>query len=182
MKKWFFGAPQDDLGPTKRNKVCVIGAGASGLVTMKELLDENQEIVAFEATQFVGGAFSVGADASTANRSYKSLHLTISNNYMAFSDYPPKDDWKFWTGMDYAYYLQDYANHFKLTPHIRFGTRVTMVEPSKTGYLVTTKEMATGIETTTFFDAVAVSIGSHQKPNLPCVDQLDSFKGTVDHS
>jgi cation diffusion facilitator CzcD-associated flavoprotein CzcO len=87
-----------DDEPVPKKKVCVIGAGASGLVTMKELVAEGHDVEAFEATGFVGGSFSVGADQSSANRSYKSLYLTISNNYMAFSDFPPKDEWKYWTG------------------------------------------------------------------------------------
>ncbi len=42
----------DDDKTAKRSKksVCVIGAGASGLVTAKELLDEGHHVESFEAT------------------------------------------------------------------------------------------------------------------------------------
>ena len=100
-----------------------------------------------------------------------------------FSDFPPKYDWKFWTGDEYAQYLLDYARAFNLERVITFKTRVVLVEPKKDGgYYVTTECVESGVRTKREFDAVAVSIGSHQKPNLPCIDDLDKFEGTVDHS
>lgn len=159
-----------------------MGAGASGLVALKELLAEGHEAEAFEATKFVGGAFSVGGAESSANRSYESLYLTISNYYMAFSDFPPKDEWRFWKGIDYAHYLLDYAKHFGLLPHITFEARVTWVERNADQQWSVTIQHANGKKETRLFDAVAVSIGSHQNPNIPKIEGIESFKGSVDHS
>ena len=39
-------------------KVAVIGAGLSGLVTIKELLEESHSVVCFEQEKDIGGAFN----------------------------------------------------------------------------------------------------------------------------
>ncbi len=97
----------------------------SGLVSIKELRAENIEVECFEKGASLGGAFA--GPGVESNRAYESLHLTISNFYMAFSDFPPKDDWKFWTGAQYLAYLMDYAATFDLERHITFGTLVSNV-------------------------------------------------------
>lgn len=173
----------------KKKRVCVMGAGASGLVTLKELMVEGHDAILFEATEFLGGAFSTGGEQSPANRSYASMYLTISNNYMAFSDFPPKDGWKFWTGTEYASYLEDYARSHGLSSQIRFQTRVIKVERDGGGgggtpssWRVTTTHPERG-EEQHLFDSVAVSIGSHQHPNIPTnIEGLENFTGSVDHS
>ena len=174
-----------DRVKARPRRVCVMGAGASGLVTLKELLDEGHDAECFEASDFIGGAFSVGQGKSEANRVYSSMYLTISNAYMAFSDFPPKDNWRFWRGIDYAHYLQDYAEHFRLLPRIQFGVRVVETArddgPDGAGWQVTTVDRA-GRRRTQRFDALAVSIGSHQHPNMPDIPGLSTFQGPVEHS
>ena len=39
-------------------KICVIGAGLSGLVTIKELKEAGQDVVCYEQTAQTGGVFS----------------------------------------------------------------------------------------------------------------------------
>ncbi|WP_443197803.1 NAD(P)-binding protein, partial [Pseudoalteromonas sp. GABNS16H] len=43
-------------------KVCVIGAGPSGLTTIKQLLDENHDVTCFDANESVGGIWYRGGD------------------------------------------------------------------------------------------------------------------------
>jgi cation diffusion facilitator CzcD-associated flavoprotein CzcO len=117
-----------------KKSVCVIGGGVSGLVAMKELLAEGHAVECFEKAASCGGAFS--GKGSESNRIYESLYLTISNFYMAFSDFPPKDGWKFWTGAEYLQYLLDYAKHFDLLRHIKFSTEVVKVEKVSISFVV----------------------------------------------
>ena len=42
----------------KKKVVAVIGAGPSGLVTCKELLEENHKVVCYEGSNSIGGTFS----------------------------------------------------------------------------------------------------------------------------
>ena len=45
-------------------KICVIGAGPSGLTTIKQLLDEGHEVQCFERSKDVGGIWQRSADPS----------------------------------------------------------------------------------------------------------------------
>ena len=93
----------------------------------------------------VGGVFSTRPDAC-----YDGLHLTTSNFFMAFGDFPPKDDWikcvaprrararaarrndgRFSRKEEYAKYLEAYAAHFELYPKIRFETRARGPRPTR---------------------------------------------------
>lgn len=73
----------------------------------------------------------------------------------------------------YCEYLNDYANKFKLRPHINLNTKVINVRRAKggRGHVVTyvskegTEEWAC--------DAVAVSSGLHVEPGLPTISGLD---------
>lgn len=83
-------------------KVAVIGAGPSGLTTIKQLRDEGHEVVCFDKNAGAGGIWyrdDVDQDAGDAGdhaaqstagetKAYDSLYLTISMKLMAFSDHP----------------------------------------------------------------------------------------------
>lgn len=62
--------------------IAVIGAGLSGITTVKQLLDEGHVVRCFEKSDNLGGVFSKG-------QIYDDLHLTISNYFMAYSDCTP---------------------------------------------------------------------------------------------
>ncbi len=53
----YFG--QSKMGMMKQKKVCVIGAGPSGITALKNLLDEGIEAVAFDRNQEVGGQLDI---------------------------------------------------------------------------------------------------------------------------
>ncbi len=77
-------------------KVCVIGAGPSGLVMIKELLDKGMDVKCFESFDSVGGAFR---SIEKGGRSYDSVKLTVSNYFMAYSDFMPEEgeDRRYWS-------------------------------------------------------------------------------------
>ena len=170
---------RDNAMKSLKKKVCVIGAGSSGLVCLKELKVEGHDVYCFEAGSTIGGAFSKPTES--ASRSYDNLYLTISNFYMAFSDFPPKDEWKFWTRQEYADYLEDYARHFDLFPHISLKHQCKEIVklPSGQYKVVLSKD---GSEIELLFDAVCVAIGSHQIPSIPDFPGLETFEGPVNHS
>src|SRR3989442_10631385 len=107
-----FYSPSKDR-QTVSLEVCVIGAGASGLVVMKELLDEGHVVSCYEKSDRQGGLFNY---SPTKGGVYDSTVLTISNNFMAFSSFPPRDHEtpRYWRHTEYFEYLRQFAEEFHL--------------------------------------------------------------------
>ena len=127
--------PRAKTRTSKRNhhKVCVIGGGLSGVVTVKELLQKGHDVVGIEASKSLGGSFT---------ETYDGCYLSVSNHWMAFSDFPVKrNDRVFLTARQYVTYLLEYAEHFNVLKHYEFETKVVSVKRcSKSKYLVTTSD------------------------------------------
>merc|ERR550525_530831 len=146
-----------------QQRVCVIGGGLSGIVTLKELTAAGHDAVCFEGSADIGGAF---------RGTYKSLHLTVSNHWMAFSDFPAEESARvFWTAQQYIDYLKRYIEHFALGKHFRYSTFVKHVEqdaapsaPMGVQYRVTLVDALSGAKRVETFDAVAVCTGNNHSP------------------
>lgn len=157
-------AVPDGTPVRKGLRVCVVGAGPSGLVTAKELLDENHEVVVYEMHHTFGGVFLYAEDKGGV---YDSTLLTISNYLMAFSDYfKLGDSCRYWHHTEYFDYLKGYVENFKLTSRARFNfnTRVVSLKRKGDKWVVKTEG---AVEEETEFDAVAVCSGTHQQANWP---------------
>lgn len=167
---------------TPSRNVCVIGAGMSGLVAMKELLDEGHRVTCYERQLSEGGNFNYPTGAA-----YDAMYLTISQYHMAFSSFPPKlgDERRLWKREEYTQYLHDFAEHFGLLENVRFNTDVVGVRRTEDGALsVSVKDRETGDVSNGMFDAIAVCSGSHgvHVPRMPTFDGADTFNGTIEHS
>ncbi|MEM9101436.1 MAG: NAD(P)-binding domain-containing protein [Pseudomonadota bacterium] len=159
---------------TINKKILVIGAGLSGIAALKELKEEGHQVTCFEKNEDFGGVFS-------NLESYDSLHLTISNYFMAYSDFlPSKERLKFWSRRDYKNYLQNYIEHHHLWNHIHFNTEVFSVEKTNNQWKV--KVQKNGQDEMYLFDAVAVCSGMFQKAIIPDIEGLENFSGEVIHS
>lgn len=159
-----------------KRKVAVIGAGLSGIAAVKELKEEGHDVTCFEKNQSFGGVFSNDGFA------YDSLNLTVTNYFMAFSDFVPTEErMKFWTARNYTDYLRKYMDKNGLFPHINFGTEVSALEKDGTSWLVSTKTHD-GVEKQEIFDSVAICSGMFQEPKIPDIEGLDTFQGEVYHS
>ena len=105
----------------------VIGAGPGGIVATKELIENGIEhVICLEKSDRLGGVFAA---------SYDNLVLTSSVTFSMFSDYWVGEgrDHDFWTKDEAVNYWTDYANHYKVTDHIRFGSEVISVVDSGQG-------------------------------------------------
>ncbi|MFC3032804.1 flavin-containing monooxygenase [Pseudoalteromonas fenneropenaei] len=160
----------------------VIGAGLSGIAAVKQLSDEGHDVICLEKADSFGGVF---AD----KKIYEDLHLTISNYFMAYSDFVPShQNLKFWSKKEYVNYLNEYIAHFNLADKFRYGSEVKMVErcaASKTagddcGWTV--KYQNSEGEQHLKVDMVVVCSGHFQKPKLPDLPGLDQFMGEIEHS
>lgn len=165
--------------PYRRSpRVCVIGAGASGLVSCKALEDAGVAYECFEASDRVGGLW-VFKNPNGKSAAYRSLHINTSRERMQFRDYPmPRDYPDYPEHRLIARYLESYADHFGLASRIRFNTTVERVAPRPRGGFSVTLH---GAETQVF-DAVVVANGHHWDPRWPEPRIPGSFDGLELHS
>ncbi|KAI0139621.1 FAD/NAD(P)-binding domain-containing protein [Hypoxylon sp. NC0597] len=153
-------------------RVAIIGAGPSGLVTLKYLLaaekalgTEAVEARLFESESGVGGTFLA--------RTYEDAELVSSRQLTCFSDFRCKDDEPdFISAKRYVEYLNEYCTHFNLWPHMTFSCLVRGVESHKGGGHIVTYVLR-GQEYNWECDAVAVCSGLHVKPNIPEIKGIE---------
>lgn len=158
-----------------KKHIAVIGAGLSGITTIKQLVDEGHVVRCFEKSGNLGGVFS-------NDQIYDDLHLTISNYFMAYSDFIPQDErLKFWSKADYKDYLHSYIEKFHLNGLIDFHSEVTSVRRSE-DLKWAVGVLHNGKSETHSFDTIAICTGHFQKPKIPSLPGLREFKGTVIHS
>lgn len=151
--------------------VCVVGAGPSGVVALKELRAAGLHATAFDSQDRVGGLFVFRESDGLV---WDTLHLTSSALVTQFSDFPPAAPAAFWRHDEYVAYLEAYAAHFGLAPHMRFGSPVRSAERVSTGWRV-----QVGDAGPQHFDALVVCSGIHHRPHVPDIPGLNTFTGDV---
>lgn len=161
-----------------KHRVCVIGAGSSGIVTCKVLKDHGIAFDCYEKGSKVGGLWRYDNDSGLGSI-YRSLHINTSKQMMAYSDFPMPDHYPDFPHHSLmAEYFDAYADHFNLRSHIRFQTGVAQVEQLNDGhYSVTTEDGNTEIYT-----AVCVANGHHWDPRYPNPALPGEFGGKMLHS
>ncbi|KAF9514503.1 hypothetical protein BS47DRAFT_1328903 [Hydnum rufescens UP504] len=155
-------------------KVVIIGAGPSGLVVCKTLLQEFSEEYPFdpiilEAEDDIGGTFQY--------RGYENASLVSSKQITSFSDFRlPLDHPDHLTLPEYIKYLRDYARHFKLDDRIRLGCRVTRIRRDPTGgHVVEFVESKVSPQAQTIHaDFIAVCSGLHVIPSTPDIPGIEN--------
>lgn len=175
-------------------KVAIIGAGAAGLVSAREVLRSGFEVSVFEAASEVGGVWvysdEVEDDLTGINprqRRHGSLYASLTTNLprdlMAFSDYTfdskggGDDDWhRFPSHEQVLTYLNRFAADQELLPHIRFNSEVTDLKLTDKQWCVS----VSGEESR--FDAVMVCSGHYARPRIPGLPGIQYFKGPRSHS
>ncbi|XP_075038778.1 flavin-containing monooxygenase 5-like [Mixophyes fleayi] len=170
-------------------KVAVIGAGASGLASIKCCIDEGLEPICFEKSEDIGGLWRYNNNPEDGRASiYKSVIINTSKEMMCFSDYPAPDDFpNYMHNFKIMEYFQMYAKNFDLLKHIQFKTTVCSIKKSQdfstTGQWIVTSEKE-GKQDTTLCDAVMICTGHHTFPNLPLSSfpGIEKFKGQYLHS
>ena len=182
-------------------QVAVIGAGAAGLVTARELQRQGHQATVLEKGRRVGGVWvytpdteadPLGQNGARIHGSlYASLRTNLPRDLMAFVDYPfdssggGTDDWPRFPGHARVLeYLENFARDFALRSCIRFDTSVDSVRPdsveSDGGWMV--EGVTAGERWRQRFDAVAVCNGHYSEPRVPAIAGLSGFPGQLLHS
>lgn len=161
--------------------VCVIGAGASGLLATKNLVEHGFGVDCYDRETGIGGAWNWRHDRSPV---YANTHLISSKEATQFPDFPMPDSWPdFPHHSQVLSYLERYADHFDLRKHIWFGTEVVRLEPVAHGrWDVTTRSTGGVTERTHRYAAVVIANGHNWSPRHPPYEGLDRFTGEVIHA
>lgn len=162
-----------------RKRICVIGAGPSGLVMAKSLLEEGHCPVVFEKQSTLGGLWVLNENKTAG--AYKKTRFQSSKFTSVFSDFYV-DDIKnnFFTVKDVQHYLERYAEHFHLNSSLHYHNEVISVQERGNQWEVLVKKDDNISEH--IFDGVALCQGSFWQPNFPFFKGLDEFTGKVIHS
>lgn len=157
------------------HRCAVIGAGPSGLAAARALQRVGITFTGYEAAHGVGGLWDIDNPRSTM---YESAHLISSRTTTEFAEFPMRTEADYPGHRVLAAYFRDYADHFGLTEHFRFDTRVTAVSPAQSGWTVTAQGPEG--ETTARFDSVILANGTLAEPAVPTFP--GSFTGEIFHT
>lgn len=160
-------------------RVAVVGAGPSGLATVKALLEEGHEPTCFERAAGLGGVFRFDERDGVV---WESCRLTSSGLLTAFSDFPvAAERAEHMTVGEYVDYLRAYVDAFGLDRHIQLDTTVESVARDAGGAWVVRTVDAHGHSREERYDAVAVCSGLHQYPHRPHFPGQEAFTGQILH-
>ena len=162
-------------------RVCVVGAGSSGIATAKVLHERGIAFDCYELSDRVGGNW-VWKNSNGVSASYRSLHINTSRQRMEFSDFPmPSNLPDFARHDQVAAYFDAYVDHFGLCEKITFNTGVEHIERRDDGRFDVT--LSTG-ERRAKYDSVCVANGHHWDPRWPepGFPGADTFAGEQMHS
>lgn len=159
-------------------EVVIIGAGWSGLLACKSMLEEGLTAVALEKRPDVGGLWNYTDDPSIITV-MKNTKTTSSSTVTEMSDFPmPEKIGQFPKQEDVLSYLKSYCDAFDLWPHIRLGHFVIEITKADKFWRVR-------CENEQLFESkfLIICTGSVQKPNRELEHTiLRDFVGEVRHS
>src|ERR1700737_3791296 len=109
--------------PMSLPRVCVIGAGSSGMAAAKVLHQRGIPFDCFEKGDRGGGIWVFG-NSNGMSSAYRSLHINTSRERMEYSDFPmPKHYPDFPHHTHIAEYFNNYVEHFGFRHRIVFKAR-----------------------------------------------------------
>ena len=164
------------LDPASR--VCVIGAGSSGIASCQVLHARGIGFDCFEKGSQVGGNWRYMNDNGMSS-AYDSLSINTSRRIMEYAAFPMPEDYPdFPTHRQIAAYFDAYVDHFGFRDRISFRTEVTHVcRGAEGGWDVTLDDGST-----TNYEAVMVANGHHWDPRWPEPPFPGGFDGEQTHS
>lgn len=162
-------------------RVCVIGAGPSGITAIKNILDEGLDVKAYDLNNRVGGNWIYSENESHSSV-FETTHIISSKSLSQYEDYtwdmhdPDTPDYP--SHEQLANYFEAYAQRFGLLDYIEFETLVEKAELVGGKWHITIKQQGeTRIEV---FTDLVVCNGHHWNPRWP--QYQGEFTGEYLHS
>jgi dimethylaniline monooxygenase (N-oxide forming) len=161
-------------------KVCIIGAGSSGIATVKTLHERGIPFDCFEKSDEIGGNWVFG-NRNGMSAAYRDLFINVSRERMAYSDFPmPTSYPDFPHHSHIKEYFNAYLDHFGLREKITFRTAVERAGRREGGAW----EISLDSGETRLYDALIVANGHHWDPRWPepAFPGADTFAGEQLHA
>lgn len=157
-------------------RVVVIGAGISGMAAAIKLKQAGIGFTVFEKNPTVGGTWLENV--------YPGCGVDTPNHFYSFS-FEPNHDWThYYSKRDEIYgYLEQCADKHGIRDSIRFNTEVVSAhyDDARAVWRVTVRG-ANGGEEAVEADAVIFAVGQLNRPSIPDIPGLASFKGAAFHT
>jgi dimethylaniline monooxygenase (N-oxide forming) len=166
-------------------KVCIIGAGGSGIAAAQVLQARGIDFDCFEKGSQVGGNWRYENDNGMSS-AYRSLHINTSRRVMAFKSLPMPENFPDYPDhFQMAAYFDEVVDRYRLRDRIRFNTEVLAVEPveDSVGEWDVTVKGPEGRETNRY-GAVLVANGHHWDARWPepAFPGSEEFEGEQIHA
>ena len=160
-------------------RVCVIGAGPSGISAIKNIKEKGLDVVAYDYNHDVGGNW-IFSEKESHSSVFETTHIISSKTLSEYADFPfPPEVADYPSHDELRNYFQAYAKAFDLYTHIEFNTLVKSCDRLDDGnWAVTTS--CEGVEKTVHFTDLVVCNGHHWKPKYP--NYPGEFTGEYLHS
>ena len=160
-------------------RVCIIGAGPSGLPAIKNISEAGISVVAYDYNSDVGGNWIYNEKESHSSV-FETTHIISSKTLSQYEDYPFKPEVSDYPSHEeLRNYFQSYAKYFNLYRHIQFNTLVKSCVRLDNGHweVTTIKDDNEYVE---IFTDLVVCNGHHWEPKYP--NYSGKFTGDFLHS
>ena len=162
-------------------KIAVVGAGSSGLITLKYLLDTYPaaDVFCFEKSHSVRGCWGDQRPDFVSTSTKYTTQFSCFRQWMP--EVAPEQDFEeFYRGAEFGDYLDAFAAHFNLTAHISFGVALRHLAWVDDRWTLVVEE--NGKEERLRFDAVFLCTGLvNQKvplgaPSIPVAEDPEAIR------
>src|SRR4051812_41007614 len=165
-------APPVEPG-TPTPKVAIVGTGFGGLGMAIRLRQAGIDtFTIYEKADAVGGTWR--------DNTYPGAACDVPSHLYSLS-FAPKTDWsrKFPEQAEILQYLNEVTDRFGLRSHLRLGTELTDAawDEEAASWRLTFADGSTDVA-----DVVVAATGQLNRPQIPDIEGLDRFGGTVFHS
>lgn len=155
---------------TETKRAIVVGAGSSGIIAAKEILDTGLDLTILEKEASLGGVWH--------KYCWKTSTLTSSKWMTEYGCYPaPKEYADFMKPEEMMEYLSSFTKHYGLEDKVHFGVQVKSIVRTNDGKY----DVITDGETYSGYDYVVISTGLHGEPVIREVPGIEKFTGTIMH-
>jgi dimethylaniline monooxygenase (N-oxide forming) len=174
------GLHRPEPARSEPGRVCLIGAGSSGIAAAKALHERGIAFDCFEKSDRLGGNWVFG-NSNGMSAAYRDLFINTSRPRMEYSDLPMPESYPdFPHHTQIAAYFEEYVDHFGFREKITFETSVEHAELEPDGSW--TVRLDSG--ESRHYAALIVANGHHWNPRWPepAFPGSERFAGTQMHA